>query len=183
MPNFKTCDTCGIDRPETQFRWRRVGVTRHSDCNVCHLESEKARQRRVRQERRDRKLSRGCSAIAQADDLHDVIRLSRILLQGFNGSRGLANRFSTLVNASPPASPFVAHAIVSILKLQAVAELLAPEPQLPATLEAKRAALAREFSAFLLEQLHERPQEFADLLAAAGWTCQPPQARDRLECA
>lgn len=45
----KTCGSCGRDLPRTEFRLRRKGANvRHSECQRCHVASERRRTKRQR---------------------------------------------------------------------------------------------------------------------------------------
>ncbi len=177
MPSPSTlivCDRCGVPRPESQFRWRKVGQNRHTDCNFCHSRREASRVALKRQTRRDRGIARGCRAIARADDVRDIQRLARILLDKFHGPRCLATKLHETIQAAKPGSQVVANALLTVMQIQVAASVSA-DTELPATLESRREALTREFTDFLLEQIHDRSEEHAELLRAAGWKVEPPQ--------
>lgn len=170
------CDRCGASKPESEFRWRTPGVSRHTDCNFCHSRRECERVAAKRALRRDRKILRSCRAISKADDVRDVVRLARLLMDRFGGARRLAQQVSEVIELAKPGSMVVGNVMLAVMKIQLVAASASRDAELPATLESKREALAREFTDFLLEQVYERPDELAELLRAAGWRVEPPES-------
>lgn len=97
----------------------------------------------------------------------------------FGGARRLAQQVSEVVESAKPGSMVVGNVMLATMKLQILSESASRDDKLPATLESRREALAREFTDFLLEQIHEHPDELAELLRAAGWQVEPPEASEQ----
>jgi len=169
------CEHCGVPRPQSQFRWRKAGVSRHSDCNSCHARSETKRMSFKRQARRDRLIGRTVRAISQSDDLVDVRRLVLLLLDRLGGPRQLARNLTEVLDSAKSRPAIVAHSMLAVMKLKLLVEAHPAPIETPAMLEGRRAMLRREFSDFLVKQVHERPEELAELLRAAGWQVERPE--------
>ncbi len=82
--------------------------------------------------------------------------------------------FQQLLTAAKPASPVIAHTLLGVLKFRLLAESLPTKIELPETLEAKKRALARELSVFVLEN----PHTVSGLLVELGWKVEPPEASE-----
>lgn len=124
MPSFGliVCEHCGVPRPVSEFRWRQVGVSRHSDCRFCHSRSESKRVTFQRKARRDNRIGRVCRAIAQADDLLDVRRLARNLMDVFGGPRQLARSLADVIDSAKPGSMISANVLSAVLKIHLLVE-------------------------------------------------------------
>lgn len=93
----------------------------------------------------------------------------------FGGPRQLARSLADVIDSAKPGSMISANVLSAVLKIHLLVETNPAPVEMPATLESKRAALAREFRDFLLQQIHERPEELADLMRAAGWQVERPE--------
>lgn len=94
----------------------------------------------------------------------------------FGGPRQLARSLADVIDSAKPGSMISANVLSAVLKIHLLVETNPAPVEMPATLESKRAALAREFRDFLLQQIHERPEELADLMRAAGWQVERPES-------
>ena len=158
---LRQCDVCTLEKPPREYS--RNGTT----CRRCRSEAERLRRRRKRLSA----TSRAARQFVQAEDIASIQRVASRLSQRFT-SRRLAESFEQLLTTSKPASPAVGHTIVAILKIQTLAESVSANFELPATIEAKQRALARELSLFVLE----RPDSAAELLREIGWRVEPPES-------
>lgn len=167
---LKRCDCCAIEKPLSEFRLRRREFAdRAADCRRCHADAE--RHRRFR--KRARKFVHSARQIAQADDVARIRQLASRLLEKLGSPRRVADQYHQIIQAklaTDPASPDAATMLLGILRLNVLSKSLTTTEPLPETLDAKRAALGREFSKFILE----KPGEIAELLCEIGWTAIPP---------
>ena len=163
LDELRECRVCSLEKLSREFG------SEGAVCRRCRSDAERLRRRR----KRLRTTARGVRQLAQAEDIPQIHAAASRLVKRFPPQR-LAEMFQQLLTAAKPASTVIAHTLLGVLKFRLLAESLPTKIELPETLEAKKRALARELSLFVLEN----PHTVSGLLTELGWKVEPPEASE-----
>lgn len=178
---LRTCSTCGVSRPEAEFRFRdREHQQRHSQCNACFA----AYQRERRGDRRRLQLQGYVDELASELDgatsqgaRSRTEAVLKIMLEKFGGLEAFAmNWFDFLKLASLSGKHhLIQRSFEAMLRMMELADREDKESQSQAATSQLTHEQLQEFlENQLARMLFQQPDIAVVVLEKFGWQCEPP---------
>ena len=169
----KRCSRCLQKKALLHFRLCKKGkTTRRSECNVCHRETEVARQRRHRRKVQGFVVQKAAASISQAPP-SDPTRISRIaesLVGEFGGWTKFIEIWRDTFESARKQKRYrrLLHMLVSVSKLEQAGEALKIEA-------AKLEPVDVQFERLI----RQCPEGAAYILDSMGWHTAPPESMEQ----
>lgn len=162
----KRCSRCLQKKALTHFRLCKKGkTTRRSECNLCHRETEVARQRHTREKKRGLAIQKRSSQICQTADARRVAAIAEAMVRDLGGWTRFTQIWREILQAARKNKRYgrIFRMVQAIWRIERAAEELQVESQ---RVQFDRAEFALSIS--------RSQMAAASVLTELGWSVEAP---------